>query len=89
MVLLYVCNHIAAQSPVVNWISHETELGPVINVFCRSSTSNFYQWNFANKTLAQDEKIIEADPIRYNVRVGYTYEYRNEYNYGSLLMIQM
>ena len=44
--------------------------------------------NFANKTLAQDKKIIDADPTRYNVSLGYTYYKDGKYGYGSLLVIK-
>ena len=86
--MLYVLGHTAAQSPVKYWISNETDFGPVINVFCRGSESKFYRWVSASKTLAKDNDLIDADPARYSVSVGYTYNNECEYTYGSLLMIK-
>ena len=88
MLLFYVLGHTAAPSPVKYWISNETDFGPVINVFCRGSESNFYRWVSASKTLAEGEELIDADPTRYSVSVGCTYDYEHEYTYGSLLTIK-
>ena len=58
-------------------------------MFCKGGLVK-YQWVFANKTLAQDEELIDADPTRYSVSVRYTYVYgyKLDYRYGSLLVIK-
>ena len=85
--LLHVFGHTRAQISTVFWIFWEKDFGPVIHVFCNSSTSVYPRWVLANKVLAQGEKLIDADPTRYNVLVGYINLYHG-YEYGSLLLIQ-
>ena len=85
--LLHVFNLTTAQISTVYWTSWDTDFGPVINVFCKGSTSVYHRWVFADKLLAQDGQLIDADPSRYSVQVGYTNLY-DRHEYGSLLVIK-
>ena len=87
MFLLQVFGHTTAQVSTVYWILPDTDFGPVVHVFCTGSTSVDHRWVFANKTLAQDGELIDADPTRYSVSVGCTNLYDRK-EYGSLLVIK-
>ena len=81
--LLYAFGHTASQIPAWYWISTDATFGQVINVFCKGGDSD-YRWIFANKTLAENNELVEADSTRYSVSVGYT----STYDFGSLLLIR-
>ena len=86
MLLLCVFNHSTALVPIAKWSYSDEDFGPVINLFCTGST--YYRWTFANKTLAQDEELIDADPTRYSVSVGQVYSYGYANGYGSVFVIK-
>ena len=69
--------------PVDHWTARTTHLGPVIKVSCEGGKSD-YRWLFANKTLAENNKLIDADSTRYSVSVKNI----SKYQYGSLLSIR-
>ena len=69
--------------PVDHWTATTTHLGPVIKVFCEGGKSD-YRWLFANKTLAENNELIDADSTRYSVSVKNI----SRYQYGSLLSIR-
>ena len=81
--LLNAFGHATSQLPVWYGVSTDAVFGRVIYVFCKGGTSD-YRWIFANKTLAQNNELVEADSTRYSVSVGYI----STYNYGSLLLIR-
>ena len=69
------------------WVSTDAVFGQVINVFCKGGTSD-YRWVFANKTLAVNNELVEADPTRYSVSMGSISNPQYGTRYGSLLLIR-
>ncbi|XP_072021091.1 uncharacterized protein [Amphiura filiformis] len=87
MILLTYFDHTTAQVKVGQWSTNEVDIGPIVNVFCYSSSTTiptFYTWTFSNKTIASNDTLIDANPSRYSV----TMQDVQNTGYGSLLEIR-
>ena len=82
--LVFAIGNTAAQNPVQLWFSQDGYYGEITNVFCEGNRTFDYRWIFANKTLAKNNELVEADPTRYSVSVGHI----NQNKYGSWLKIK-
>ena len=84
LVLLCVYNNTVAKVLVRQWQTIDPQLGPIVNIFCKSGGSASYSWIFNNQIIALDNDILGADPTKYSVKVGYI----SQTDYGSLLLIK-
>ena len=73
---------------VISKTEQNTSFGPILSIYCSLisgfCTSCTYRWIFGGKILAENDKLIEADPLRYSVWHKYNYPQRGV---GNLLQI--